>query len=94
MRFHGADFSPESRYLVYVGLSGLPVALSRLSCFPSSVSHFLFNFGIFLFGIIGVVRSPASAYTPFGLLLPGWAAIFGVCDSPRAVSHGWMDNVF
>ena len=88
-----ADFSPEARYLVFVGQSGLPIAVSRCSCFLSSVSHFLFDLAIFIFGIVGVVHSPASAYTLFALSLPNWAAIFAVCDSSHAVSHGWLDDV-
>ena len=93
MGIHGSIFSPSSHYLVFVSPFWLPVAIYLRCCFPLRFSPLLFDLGIFLFGIVGVVHSPASAYTPSVLLLTGWVAIFGVCDSPRIVSHGWLDDV-
>ena len=41
VRVHGSDFSPDSRYLVFVGPSGLPIALYSHSCFTLRFSPLL-----------------------------------------------------
>ena len=93
MELHGADFSPYSQYLVFAGPFRLPVAIYLRPCFPFRFSPLLFDLGIFLSIIVGVLYSSAGAYTPFALSLPGWAAIFGVCDSTRIESHARLDAV-
>ena len=58
------------------------------SVFLFGFSHFHSTWESSFLEFVGVVRSPASAYTPFVLSLPDWAAIFSAYDSPRVVSHG------
>ena len=86
-------FFPHSRYLVFLGPFRLPVEVYSSSCFPSRFSPFFFDLGIFPLRIVGVVHSPASAYTPFTLAVPDWAAIVGTCDLPCVVSHGGLGDV-
>ena len=88
VRVHRADFSPDSRYLVFESPFWVPVAIYLRSHFPLRFSPLFDDLEFSPFGIVGVLHCPASAYTAFALSLPDWVTIFGVCKSPRAVSHG------